>query len=80
MNARKTVIEEVMPGWNGRESIIAYSIRMRKERAIAARLRIVRRIQVLALIGLPLIALAGVEAGQAIAPYFKPTPILAQIP
>ena len=27
-----SIIHDVMPGWNGSESIVAYSIRMRKQR------------------------------------------------
>ena len=27
-----SIIRDVMPAWNGRESIVAYSIRMRKQR------------------------------------------------
>ena len=40
-----SIIHDVMPGWNGSESIVAYSIRMRRERkARQARLRLARQI------------------------------------
>lgn len=40
-----SIIQDVMPGWNGSESIVAYSIRMRRERkARQARLRLARQI------------------------------------
>lgn len=40
-----SIIHDVMPGWNGSESIVAYSIRMRRERkAHKARLRLARQI------------------------------------
>jgi hypothetical protein len=31
--ARKSIIQEVMPGWNGRESVVGYIIRKREEKA-----------------------------------------------
>lgn len=34
----KDIIREVMPDWNGRESIVAYSIRKRNERKAHAHL------------------------------------------
>lgn len=38
-----SIIHDVMPGWNGSESIVAYSIRMRREaRELAARQQAVR--------------------------------------
>ena len=45
-----SIIHSVMPGWNGSESIVAYSIRMRRERkARQARLRLTRRIALIIL-------------------------------
>lgn len=29
---RNSIIDDVMPGWNGSESIVAYSIRMRQRK------------------------------------------------
>lgn len=34
----KSIIHEVMPDWNGNESIVAYSIRKRRERKARAHL------------------------------------------
>ena len=45
-----SIIHDVMPGWNGSESIVAYSIRMRRERkARQARLRLARQIALIIL-------------------------------
>lgn len=45
-----SIIHSVMPGWNGSESIVAYSIRMREERkARQARLRLARQIALIIL-------------------------------
>lgn len=63
MTYRQTELTDIMPGWNGTESIVAYSIRQRRERE---RLAALRRLQTqLALVCFTPLILAGIVAASA---------------
>jgi hypothetical protein len=64
LNNSRSIVEEVMPGWNGNESIVAYVIRQRREReakATARRARIRRWLIVGNLITWPLAGLVAIK-------------------